>query len=79
MIPIEIKNSSSFEMFKNKISGSLTTVTANFVMIICIELEMLTWLMINPFVASVLTLAIAYPKDPFTCKLQGCCKHLQMW
>ena len=27
MIPIEIKNSSNVEMFKNKISGSLTTVT----------------------------------------------------
>ena len=31
MIPIEIKNSSSVEMFKNKINGSQTTVTANFV------------------------------------------------
>ena len=76
MIPIEIKNSSSVEMFKHKISGCLTTVTANFVKIICIELDMLvTWLMTNPFVASVLILVIADPRDPFTYKLEGCCKH----
>ena len=44
MIPTEIKNSSGLEVFKNKIlvSGSLTTVPANFVKIICIELNMLT-------------------------------------
>ena len=46
MIPIDIKNFSSVELFKNK-SGSLTTVTANFVKIIFIELDMLTRLMTN--------------------------------
>ena len=61
MITAEIKNSSSVEMFKNRISGSLTTVTANFVKILGIELDMLTWLMTNPFVASVLILVIADP------------------
>ena len=79
MIPAEIKNSSSVEMFKSRISGSLTTVTANFVKIVCIELDMLTWLMTNPFVASVLILVIADPRDPLTHKLEGCCKHIQMW
>ena len=79
MIPAEIKNSSSVEMFKNRISGSLTTVTANFVKIVRIELDMLTWLMTNPFVASVLILVIADLRDPLTHKLEGCCKHIQMW
>ena len=39
MIPIEIKNSSTVETFKNKISKwEPKTVTANFVKIICMEL-----------------------------------------
>ena len=42
-------------------------------------MDMLTWLMTNPFVASVLILGITDPRDPFTYKLEGCCKHLQMW
>ena len=63
-------------MFKNQVSGSLTTVTANFIKIICIKLDMLTWLMTNSFVASVLILAITDPRDPFTYELEGCCKHL---
>ena len=58
-------------MFKNKVSGSPTTVTANFVKIICIELDMLTWLMTNPFVTSLLILVIANPWHPFTYKLEG--------
>ena len=33
----------------------------------------------NPFVASVSILVIADPRDPFTYKLEGCHKHLQMW
>ena len=45
MIPIDIKNFSSVELFKNK-SGSLTTVTANFVKIIFIELDMLNRLIL---------------------------------
>ena len=44
MITIEIKNSLTVEIFK---SESLKTVTASFVKIICIELDMLTWLMSN--------------------------------
>ena len=71
MIPIELKNSSTVEMFKDKISGSLTAVTVNFVKIICIELDMLTWLITDPFVASLLILVIADLKDPFTYKLEG--------
>ena len=59
--------------------GSLTTVTANFVNIICIELDILTWLMTKPFVASVLILVIADTRDPLTYTLEGCCRHLQMW
>ena len=51
----EVKNSSIVEMF----SGSLMIGIANFVKIICIELDILTWLMINPFIASVLILVIA--------------------
>ena len=47
LIPIEIKNSSSVEVFKSKVSGSLTTVSANFFKIICIKLNMLIWLMSN--------------------------------
>ena len=66
MIPIEIKKSSSVKIIKNKIvSRSRTTVTVNFVKNICIELDMLTWLMTNPFVASVMILLIADPMDPF--------------
>ena len=39
MIPIEIKNSSTVETFKSKISKwEPKTVTANFVKIICMEL-----------------------------------------
>ena len=41
---------------REQVSGSLTTVTANVVKIICIELDVLTWLMANSFVASVLIL-----------------------
>ena len=67
------------EIIKNTISGSLTIVTANFVKIICIELDMLHWLMTNSFVASVFILAILDPWNSFTYKLEGCCKHLQMW
>ena len=52
MVPIETKNSSSVEIFKNAVSGSLTIVTAAFVKITCVELDMLTWLITNPFVAS---------------------------
>ena len=40
MMPTEIKNSSSVEML-NKVNGSLATVAADFVNIICIELNML--------------------------------------
>ena len=47
MIPIEIKNSSTVEIFKSKLSGSLMAVTANSVKIICIELDMLTCFMSN--------------------------------
>ena len=80
MIPREIKNSSSIEMFKNKIRmWELKTLTANFIKIICIGLNVLTWLMTNPFVASVLILVIADPRDPFTYKLEGFCEHVQMW
>ena len=79
MIPTEIKNSLSDEIFKNKISGSLTTVAANFVYVICVELNMLTWLMTNPFVASVLILVIVDPRDPLTYQQEGCCKQFQMW
>ena len=49
-------------------------MTANIVKIICIELDMLIRLMTNPFVASVLILGIADPRDPLTYKLEGCCK-----
>ena len=78
MIPIDIKNFSSVELFKNK-SGSLTTVTANFVKIIFIELDMLTRLMTNSVVVSVLIQAIADSRNLFTYKLEGCRNHLQMW
>ena len=45
MIPIEMKNSLTVEIFKSKISKwGLTTVTANFAKVICIELDTLTWL-----------------------------------
>ena len=52
-------------------------MTVNFVTIICIALDMLTCLMTNPFVASVLILAIVNSRDPFTYKLEICCRHLQ--
>ena len=77
MIPKDIKNFSSVELFKNK-SGSLTTVTANFVKIIFIELDMLTRLMTNSVVVSVLIQAIADSRNLFTYKLEGCRNHLQM-
>ena len=54
-------------------------MTANFVKIICIEMDMLTWLMTNPFLALVLILVIRNSRDPFTYKLEVCCKRLQMW
>ena len=46
---------------------------------ICIELDMLIWLMTKPFITSVLILVIADPRDPFSYKMERCCKHLQMW
>ena len=49
-------------------------MNANFVKTICIRLDMLTWLMAIPFVASVLIQVIAHPRNPFTYKLNGCCK-----
>ena len=46
----EIKNCSSVEMFKNKINKwEPNDCDCNFVKIICIELDMLTWLITNPF------------------------------
>ena len=80
MIPIEIKISLRVEMFKNKISKwESNDYDSNLDKIICIEMDMLTWLMTNPFIASILILVITDPRDSVTCKLGGCCKHLQMW
>ena len=54
MLPAEIKNSSNIEMFKNKLSKRApSNCNCNFAKIICIELDMLTLLMTNPFFASV--------------------------
>ena len=61
------------------VSESLASVTANVVKIICLQLDMLTWLMTNPFVAAVLIQVIVDHTDPFTYKLERCCKHLLMW
>ena len=69
MIPIDIKNFSSV----------LATVTANFVKVIFIELDMLNRLMTNSVVVSVLIQAIADSRNLFTYKLEGCRNHLQMW
>ena len=69
MIPIDIKNFSSV----------LATVTANFVKVIFIELDMLNRLMTNSVVVSVLIQAIAGSRNLFTYKLEGCRNHLQMW
>ena len=73
MIPTDIKSSSNAEMFKTKIRKRKP-----FVKICCIDLDMLTWLMTNPFVSSVLILVIAGPRNRFTYKLEGCCKILQI-
>ena len=54
-------------------------MTANSVKIICIELDVLTWLMPNSFVVSVFILVIADSRDAFTDKPEGYCKYLQMW
>ena len=70
LIPIEIKNSSSVEVFKSKVSGSLTTVSANFFKIICIKLNMFVNLV---DVESVLILVIPDSRDAFTYKLEGYC------
>ena len=64
---------------EHPVNGNLTTVATNFVKFICIELGMLTWLITNPFAASVLILVTSVPRDPFTYKLEGCYLHLQMW
>ena len=37
---------------------------------------MLIWFMTNPFAVSVLILVIADLRDPFTYKLEECCKRL---
>ena len=51
MMPAEIKDSTSVEVFFKKIrSWSLVTVTANFVKIIWIALDMLTWFIMRLFV-----------------------------
>ena len=51
MMPTEIKDSTSVEVFFKKIrSWSLVTVTANFVKIIWIALDMLTWFIMRLFV-----------------------------
>ena len=55
-------------IYLRKVSLSVLTIEnlSNFVKIICIELDMLTWLMTNPFFASVLILVIADPRNAFT-------------
>ena len=55
-------------IYLRKVSLSVLTTEnlSNFVKIICIELDMLTWLMTNPFFASVLILVIADPRNAFT-------------
>ena len=52
------------------------TVTENFIKIVCITVDMLFWLITNPFVASVLTLVIADLREAFTYKLEGCFRYL---
>ena len=47
MIPTEINVSASVKIFKNKISGSLATVSADFVKVICMTLYLLTRLVIS--------------------------------
>ena len=80
MIPIEIKNSSTVEKFKNEISNwKHNGCDCKFCQDYLYRIGILTWLMTNPFAASVLILVIPDPNDPFTYKLEGCCKHLQMW
>ena len=49
-----------------QVIGSLTSVTATFLKIICIALDMLTWLMTNLFIASVLIMIIEDPWNTFT-------------
>ena len=51
MMPTEIKDSTRVEVFLKKISWNLVTVTANFVKIIWIALDMLTWFIMRLFVA----------------------------
>ena len=77
---IEIKNSSTVKMFKNRISrwepnDSECKLCQDYLH----RIGYVNLVDDYPFVASVLILVIPDPRDSFTYDLEGCCKHVQIW
>ena len=67
-------------IYLRKVSLSVLTIEnlSNFVKIICIELDMLTWLMTNPFFCLSFDTGHRGSQECFHIYTGGCCKHLQM-